>query len=100
MDAVVMPGDWNADGAHDVIARCTSDGGLWLYPCQPGSGLARSVQIGNGWQLMPVVASGISTATALSIWSAGAATAPCGCIPATAAGDSSAAGRSVMAGTS
>jgi hypothetical protein len=55
MDAVVMPGDWNADGAHDVIARSTSDGGLWLYPGLPGGGLARSVQIGNGWQLMLVV---------------------------------------------
>ena len=49
------PGDWNADGAHDVISRSTSDGGLRLYPGPAGRRPGAVGQIGNGWQLMPVV---------------------------------------------
>jgi N-acetylmuramoyl-L-alanine amidase/FG-GAP-like repeat len=55
MSAVVMPGDWNGDGTDDVIARTASDGSLWLYTGQPSGGITRSVQIGNGWNVMTAI---------------------------------------------
>ena len=49
-DANVMinAGDWDRDGAGDVIARGT-DGGLWLYRGNGAGQLAPSIQIGSGF---------------------------------------------------
>jgi hypothetical protein len=49
MNAVVMPGDLNRDGADDVVARRSADATLWLYPGNGRGGLLPATQIGSGW---------------------------------------------------
>jgi hypothetical protein len=45
---MINAGDWDRDGAGDVIAR-GSDGGLWLYRGNGAGQLAESTQIGSGF---------------------------------------------------
>ena len=46
-DALVGPGDWDGDGAADLLAR-RADGTLWLYK-GTGGGFGTASQVGNGW---------------------------------------------------
>jgi hypothetical protein len=51
MTALAAPGDFNGDGAPDILARDTT-GLLWLYPTTgTGSWLPRT-QVGSGWNVM------------------------------------------------
>jgi hypothetical protein len=45
---VVGPGDWNGDGASDLIGRGT-DGTLRLYPGNGSGGFGTPSRIGAGW---------------------------------------------------
>jgi len=54
MTALLSPGDFNGDGAADVLARDAA-GALWLYPGR-GNGLwFPRVQVGGGWQNMTAI---------------------------------------------
>jgi hypothetical protein len=55
MDSIVMPGDWNDDGADDVMARRASTGSLWLYAGDGQGRLRRPIQIGTGWKIMNMI---------------------------------------------
>jgi hypothetical protein len=46
--ALVGPGDWNGDGAADLLARRT-DGSLTLYPGNGAGGFLVSRRVGTGW---------------------------------------------------
>ena len=46
---IVRPGDWDGDGAQDVIVRVTSSGQLRLYPRTSGGGFGPPRVIGTGW---------------------------------------------------
>ena len=48
-DLITMAGDWDGDGAHDVIARDSRNGDLWLYRGNNGSGFVGWRVIGRGW---------------------------------------------------
>ena len=50
------PGDVNGDGNVDVLARRSSDGGLWLYPGNGQGGWLSPVQIGWGWNVFSAIA--------------------------------------------
>ena len=52
MDAVFGPGDFNGDGAVDVLARRADTGQLWLYPGNGRGGWLAPVRVGVGWQIM------------------------------------------------
>jgi hypothetical protein len=55
--ALFGPGDFNGDGAADVLARETATGYLWLYRGNgSGSWLSR-VRVGTGWQFMTALMS-------------------------------------------
>lgn len=47
-NAIINAGDWDRDGAGDVITR-VSDGGMWLYRGNGAGQLAEPVQIGSGF---------------------------------------------------
>ncbi|QIK75594.1 FG-GAP-like repeat-containing protein [Nocardioides piscis] len=47
-DLLINAGDWDRDGAGDVISRST-DGILWLYRGNNAGQLAAPTQIGSGW---------------------------------------------------
>ena len=49
--AIVGPGDWNGDGAADLLARRT-DGTLRLYPGNGSGSFGVSTRIGTGWNGM------------------------------------------------
>ena len=48
-DMITMAGDWNGDGAHDLITRDSRNGDLWLYRGNNRSGFASWGVIGRGW---------------------------------------------------
>jgi hypothetical protein len=49
-DALDTVGDWNGDGALDVLARQPT-GDLWLYPGDGRGGFLPWRRIGTGWQI-------------------------------------------------
>jgi hypothetical protein len=55
MNAIETPGDFNGDGATDVVTRETATGYLWLYPGNGRGGWLPRVRIGRGWQGMDVI---------------------------------------------
>lgn len=58
MTALTSPGDWDGDGAPDVLARDTS-GVLWMYRGNgTGGWLAGRTQVGWGWNSMTAIFSG------------------------------------------
>jgi len=52
MSTVFSPGDFNGDGASDLLAREISTGYLWLYPGNGSGGFLARVQVGSGWNIM------------------------------------------------
>lgn len=56
VDALFSPGDWNGDGAVDLIARARRDGRLLLYPGDGLGGFLPAWQIGSGWGAMTAIA--------------------------------------------
>ena len=51
MTTIVAPGDFNADGRADLIARDGS-GRLWLYPNNGAGDWFTRVDLGAGWNSM------------------------------------------------
>ena len=51
MTSIVAPGDFNADGRPDLIAR-DSSGELWLYPNNGAGDWLKRVDLGGGWNIM------------------------------------------------
>ena len=51
-DLITNAGDWNGDGAHDLIARDSRNGDLWLYRGNNRSGFVGWGIIGRGWSDM------------------------------------------------
>ena len=49
VNSIVRPGDWNGDGADDVVGRIATTGELRLYPGDGGGGFGRPKVIGTGW---------------------------------------------------
>ena len=56
-NALVGPGDFNGDGAADVLARETATGVLWLYRGSGAGGWLPRVRVGAGWNAMTAVVS-------------------------------------------
>ncbi|PZF80563.1 FG-GAP-like repeat-containing protein [Jiangella anatolica] len=54
MSAIVGPGDWNRDGAVDLIARLVN-GELWLYPGNGRGRFGTPVRLGHGWAGMTAI---------------------------------------------
>ncbi len=54
VSAIVAPGDWDRDGAADLIARRTN-GELWLYPGNGSGRFGTPRPIGNGWAGMTAI---------------------------------------------
>ncbi|BCW52479.1 VCBS repeat-containing protein [Arthrobacter sp. StoSoilB13] len=55
---MVSPGDWNGDGASDVLARDDA-GALWMYRGDGSGGwLPGRTQVGSGWNIMASIFSG------------------------------------------
>lgn len=55
VDALIGPGDFDGDGAVDLVARRRDDGTLWLYPGNGKGGWGTPRQIGHGWQSMEML---------------------------------------------
>ncbi|MFC5999693.1 SpoIID/LytB domain-containing protein [Quadrisphaera sp. GCM10027208] len=49
---VTQAGDWDGDGAHDVIAREPVSGNLWLYRGDGQGGFASGAAIGGNWRVI------------------------------------------------
>jgi hypothetical protein len=49
VDQPHVVGDWNGDGAVDLVARITSSGELRLYPGTGAGTIGPSTRIGTGW---------------------------------------------------
>jgi hypothetical protein len=49
ISSIVRPGDWNGDGADDVVARIAATGELRLYPGNGRGGFLPPRKIGTGW---------------------------------------------------
>ncbi|MGX1701257.1 FG-GAP repeat domain-containing protein [Microbacterium sp. NPDC055357] len=56
-DLVITPGDWDGDGAPDLLARRAAGGALWHYPLSGRSTFLEPRSIGNGWSVMQGVTS-------------------------------------------
>lgn len=56
-DALDTVGDWNGDGALDVMARQPS-GQLWLYPGDGKGGWLPWREVGSGWQGFRIIGPG------------------------------------------
>jgi len=54
MTAIISPGDFDGDGANDILARDAS-GLLWLYPGDGSSGWLPRRLVGSGWNGMTSV---------------------------------------------
>lgn len=55
MSAVLAPGDFDGDGAPDVLAREAATGYLYLYPGDGAGGWLPRRQVGSGWAVMSAV---------------------------------------------
>ena len=55
-DVVVSAGDWDGDGATDLISRDAATGALWLDRGNGAGGIASQRQIGSGWLGMTAIA--------------------------------------------
>jgi N-acetylmuramoyl-L-alanine amidase/FG-GAP-like repeat len=49
ISSIVRPGDWDGDGADDVVARIAATGELRLYPGNGRGGFLPPRRIGTGW---------------------------------------------------
>jgi hypothetical protein len=49
INSIVRPGDWDDDGADDVVARIAATGELRLYPGNGRGGFLPPRRIGTGW---------------------------------------------------
>lgn len=56
-NALVAPGDFDGDGAADVVARETATGRLWLYRGSGTGGWLPRVLLGGGWNGMTALMS-------------------------------------------
>ncbi|MBN3499751.1 VCBS repeat-containing protein [Arthrobacter pascens] len=54
-NALAGPGDFNGDGAVDVLARETATGTLWLYGGNGTGGWLPRTRVGGGWNVMTAV---------------------------------------------
>ncbi len=63
MDAVVGVGDFDGDGAPDLLARERATGAIWLYPGNCNGGFLIRKQVGQGWGGMDLLLSASSYAT-------------------------------------
>lgn len=54
-DVVVSAGDWDGDGASDLVSRDAATGALWLNRGNGAGGFASGRTIGSGWQGMTAV---------------------------------------------
>ncbi|HEX6577109.1 MAG TPA: FG-GAP-like repeat-containing protein [Jiangellaceae bacterium] len=54
IDGIVRPGDWDGDGADDVVARIAATGELRLYPGNGRGGFLPPRRIGTGWNGMGI----------------------------------------------
>jgi hypothetical protein len=55
ISSIVRPGDWDGDGADDVVARITATGELRLYPGNSRGGFLPPGRIGTGWSGIPAI---------------------------------------------
>ena len=55
IDSIVRPGDWDGDGADDVVARIRATGELRLYPGDGRGGFLPPRRIGTGWSGIPTI---------------------------------------------
>lgn len=56
-DMLRVAGDWDGDGAVDVLGRLASNGGLYLYPGDGSGGFRAPVKVGTGWNTMRIMTS-------------------------------------------
>ncbi|EAP97508.1 hypothetical protein JNB_18598 [Janibacter sp. HTCC2649] len=56
-DMLRVAGDWDGDGAVDVLGRLASNGGLYLYPGDGTGGFRTPVKVGTGWNTMRIMTS-------------------------------------------
>ncbi|RRR96110.1 FG-GAP repeat domain-containing protein [Glycomyces terrestris] len=55
LDALTATGDFGNDGHGDLLARRTSDGGLFLYRGDGTGGFTAAVPVGTGWNAMDLI---------------------------------------------
>lgn len=54
-DLVTQVGDWDGDGAQDLLARSPRDGRLWLYPGDGRGGFGLPGVVGTGWGVVDLI---------------------------------------------
>ncbi|XAS67568.1 FG-GAP-like repeat-containing protein [Micrococcaceae bacterium Sec5.7] len=54
-NTLVGPGDFNGDGAVDILARETSTGFLWLYRGTGTGGWLPRIRVGSGWNAFDAI---------------------------------------------
>ncbi|MGL4174380.1 MAG: FG-GAP-like repeat-containing protein [Actinomycetota bacterium] len=55
IDRLVVSGDWNGDGAVDVLGRNRNSGSLYLYAGTGADGFRSGVRIGTGWNSVDLI---------------------------------------------
>ncbi|KGN40901.1 hypothetical protein N801_10595 [Knoellia aerolata DSM 18566] len=55
LDQLRIAGDWDGDGAVDVLGRVVSSGDLNLYAGDGAGGFKPPVRVGNGWNTMRIM---------------------------------------------